>query len=65
MLKKEGLESISDDLNPSWRDILLNLPEDDEERKVLTSRVNPFRFIIILKEMVIFLLFEMIVIIVH
>ena len=36
-LKKEGLESIYDNLNPSWRDILLNLPEDDEEMKVLTS----------------------------
>ena len=30
-LKKEGLESISDNLYPSWKYILLNLPEDDEE----------------------------------
>jgi hypothetical protein len=26
-LKKEGLESISDKLNPFWRDIFLNLSE--------------------------------------
>ena len=35
-LKKEGLENLSDKLNPFWRDILLNLsdmlsPKDEEE----------------------------------
>ena len=36
-LKKEGLESISDKLNPFWRDILLNwsklLPPKDEKEE--------------------------------
>jgi hypothetical protein len=50
MLNKEGLESSSDDLDPSWRDILLNLSEDDVENDILTSRINPFDLIIILKE---------------
>jgi hypothetical protein len=39
-LKKEGLESISDKLNPFWRDILLNLsellpPKDEEENNII------------------------------
>jgi hypothetical protein len=39
-LKKEGLESISDKLNPFWRDILLNLsemlsPKDEEENSII------------------------------
>jgi hypothetical protein len=50
MLNKEGLESSSDDLDPSWRDILLNLSEDDVENDILTSGINPFDLIIILKE---------------
>ena len=39
-LKKEGLESISDKLNPFWRDIFLNLsemlsPKDEEENSII------------------------------
>ena len=39
-LKKEGLESISNKLNPLWRDILLNLlellpPNDEEENTII------------------------------
>ena len=39
-LKKEGLESLSDKLNPFWRDILLNLsemlfPKDEEENSII------------------------------
>jgi hypothetical protein len=41
MLKKEGLASISEKLNPFWRDILLNLPEQltikDEQEKDISS----------------------------
>jgi hypothetical protein len=42
-LKKEGLESISDKLNPFWRDILLNLsellpPNDEEENNIINIR---------------------------
>jgi hypothetical protein len=41
MLKKEGLESSSDNLNPSWRDILLNLSEDDEENDIINIWSQP------------------------
>ena len=39
-LKKEGLETLSDKLNQSWRDILLNLsdmlsPKDEEENSII------------------------------
>ena len=39
-LKKEGLESISNKLNPFWRDIFLNLsemlsPKDEEENSII------------------------------
>jgi len=40
--KTEGLESISDKLNPFWRDTLLHLsellqPKDDEENNIIKS----------------------------
>jgi hypothetical protein len=43
-LKKEGLESISNKLNPFWRDILLNLsellpPKDEEENNIINKFV--------------------------
>jgi len=41
MLKKGGLESSSDNLNPSWRDILLNLSEDDEENDIINIWSQP------------------------
>jgi hypothetical protein len=41
MLKKEGLESSSDNLNPSWRDILLNLSEDNEENDIINIWSQP------------------------
>ena len=41
MLKKEGLESNSDNLNPSWRDILLNLSEDSEENDIINIWSQP------------------------
>jgi hypothetical protein len=44
MLKKEGLESSSDNLNPSWRDILLNLSEDDEENDIINIWSQPIWF---------------------
>jgi hypothetical protein len=44
MLKKEGLESSSDNLNPSWRDILLNLSEDDEENDGINIWSQPIWF---------------------
>jgi hypothetical protein len=45
-LKKEGLESISDKLNPFWRDILLNLsemlsPKDEEENSIINILSQP------------------------
>ena len=45
-LKKEGLESISDKLNPFWRDILLNLSElltikDEEEKDIINILSQP------------------------
>jgi len=45
-LKKEGLESISDKLNPFWRDILLNLsellpPNDEEENNFINILSQP------------------------
>jgi hypothetical protein len=44
MLKKEGLESSSDNLNPSWRDILLNLSEDNEENDIINIWSQPIWF---------------------
>ena len=44
MLKKGGLESSSDNLNPSWRDILLNLSEDDEENDIINIWSQPIWF---------------------
>jgi hypothetical protein len=44
MLKKKGLESSSDNLNPSWRDILLNLSEDDEENDGINIWSQPIWF---------------------
>jgi hypothetical protein len=41
MLKKKGLESSSDNLNPSWRDILLNLSEDNEENDIINIWSQP------------------------
>jgi hypothetical protein len=71
-LKKEGLASISEKLNPFWRDILLNLSKlltiikDEQENILLTSLVkyNPFDLILIYKKMVMFLLLKNIVIMV-
>ena len=45
-LKKEGLDSISDKLNPFWRDILLNLSEllpikDEEEKDNINTLSEP------------------------
>ena len=45
-LKKEGLESISNKLNPFWRDILLNLsellpPKDEEEKNIINILSQP------------------------
>jgi hypothetical protein len=45
-IKKEGLESISDKLNPFWRDILLNLSEllpikDEEEKDIINTLSQP------------------------
>ena len=45
-LKKERLESISDKLNPFWRDILLNLsellpPKDEEENNIINILSQP------------------------
>ena len=45
-LKKEGLDSISDKLNPFWRDILLNLSEllpikDEEEKDIINTLSQP------------------------
>ena len=44
MLKKDVLETISDHLNPSWRDILLNLPEGDEENDIINILSQPISF---------------------
>ena len=44
MLKKGGLESSSDNLNPSWRNILLNLSEDDEENDIINIWSQPIWF---------------------
>ena len=44
MLKKEGLKSSSDNLDPSWRDILLNLSEDDEENDIMNIWSQPILF---------------------
>jgi hypothetical protein len=41
MLKKKGLESSSDNLKPSWRDILLNLSEDEEENDIINIWSQP------------------------
>jgi hypothetical protein len=41
MLKMEGLESSSNNLNQSWRDILLNLSEDDEENDIINIWSQP------------------------
>ena len=50
-LQKEGLESISNKLNPFWRDFLLNLSEmlaikDEEEKYIINIMSQPiwFRF---------------------
>ena len=48
-LKKERLESISDKLNPFWRDILLNLsellpPKDEEENDIINILSQPIWF---------------------
>ena len=50
-LQKEGLESISNKLNPFWRDFLLNLSEmlaikDEEEKYIINITSQPiwFRF---------------------
>ena len=56
MLKMKGLESSSDNLYQSWRDILLNCQKTTRKTIVLTSGINPFDLIIILKEMVVFFL---------
>ena len=45
-LKKEGLASISEKLNPFWRDILLNLSElltikDEEEKDIINILSQP------------------------
>ena len=45
-LKKEGLDIISDKLNPFWRDILLNLSErlpikDEEEKDIINTLSQP------------------------
>ena len=63
------MDSISDKLNPFWKDILLNLSEllpikDEEENNIRSICVNSFGLILILKEMVFFLLLENIVIMV-
>ena len=39
-----GLESSSDNLNPSWRDILFNLSEDDEENDIINILSQPIWF---------------------
>ena len=44
MLNKEGLESSSDNLEPSWRDILLNLSEYDEENDIINIWSQPIWF---------------------
>ena len=44
MLKKEGLKSSSDNLDPSWRDILLNVSEDDEENDIINIWSQPIWF---------------------
>jgi hypothetical protein len=41
MLKKEGLKSSSDNLDPSWRDILLNVSEEDEENDIINIWSQP------------------------
>ena len=41
MLKMEGLESSSNNLNQSWRDILLKLSEDDEENDIINIWSQP------------------------
>jgi hypothetical protein len=42
MLKNDGLESSSDNLYQSWRDILLNCQKTTRKTIVLTSGVNPY-----------------------
>jgi hypothetical protein len=59
MLKMKGLESSSDNLYQSWRDILLNCQKTRRKTIVLTSGVNPFALIIVLKEMVMVLLLKL------
>ena len=44
MHNKEGLESSSDNLEPSWRDILLNLSEYDEENDIINIWSQPIWF---------------------
>ena len=44
MLKMKGLESSSDNLSTSWRDILLNLSEDDEENDIMNICSQPILF---------------------
>jgi hypothetical protein len=68
-LKKEGLESISDKLNPFWRDILLNLsellpPNDEEENNIINISSQPIWLNFIVKRNGIFLLLTHIVIMV-
>ena len=41
MLKMEGLESSSDNLCSSWRDILLNLSEYEEENDSINIWSQP------------------------
>ena len=67
--KKEGLESISNKLNPFWRDILLNLsellpPNDEEENNSINILSQPIWLNFNIKRNGIFLLLANIVIMV-
>ena len=44
MLKMKGLESSSDNFYQSWRDILLNLSENDEENNSINIWSQPIWF---------------------
>ena len=44
MLKMKGLESSSDNLYQSWRDILLNVSENDEENDSINIWSQPIWF---------------------
>jgi hypothetical protein len=59
MLKKEGLENSSDNLNPSGGIFFLICQKTTRKTILLTSGVNPFDLIIILIEMVVFLLLKL------